>query len=67
MSTSYKHYFMWMQTSDMVSWEYGAALEKFVENMDIVVSTSEYNTTPKITFRHTWSFLNGHTVTFLRD
>ena len=35
---------MWMQTSDMVSWEYGAALEKFVENMDIVVSTSEYKT-----------------------
>ena len=33
-----------MQTSDMVNWEYHRSLEKFVENMDNVLSRSEYKT-----------------------
>ena len=35
---------MCMQTSEMISWEYHKALQKFVENMDYVVSRSEYKT-----------------------
>ncbi|PWA36793.1 hypothetical protein CTI12_AA594890 [Artemisia annua] len=33
-----------MLTSDMVNWDYHRALQKFVENMDYVVSRSEYET-----------------------
>ena len=33
-----------MQTSDMLGWEYHTALQKFVENLDDVVSKSDYKT-----------------------
>ena len=33
-----------MQTSDMENWGYEKKLDKFVENMDIVVSRSEFKT-----------------------
>ena len=32
-----------MYTSDMESWGYEKMFDKFVENMDNVVNTSEYN------------------------